>query len=45
MPGLDAARDVDVDVTGVNRLRLVVTDGNDGNKFDAANWVNPELKP
>jgi hypothetical protein len=45
MTGLDAARDVDVDVSGVNRLRLVVTDGNDGNKFDAANWVNPELKP
>jgi len=45
MSGLDAARDVDVDVTGVNRLRLVVTDGNDGNKFDAANWVDPVLKP
>ena len=44
MSGLDAARDVDVNVTGVNRLRLVVTDGNDGNKFDAANWVNPVLK-
>jgi hypothetical protein len=45
MSGLDAARDVDVDVSGINRLRLVVTDGNDGNKFDAANWVNPELEP
>lgn len=44
MSGLDAAREVDVNVAGVNRLRLVVTDGNDGNKFDAANWVNPVLK-
>jgi hypothetical protein len=44
MSGLDTARDVDVDVGGINRLRLVVTDGNDGNKFDAANWVNPVLK-
>ncbi|MEX1075783.1 MAG: NPCBM/NEW2 domain-containing protein [Pirellulales bacterium] len=44
MSGLDAPRDVDVNVAGVNRLRLIVTDGNDGNKFDAANWVNPTLK-
>jgi hypothetical protein len=44
MSGLDAPREVDVNVAGVNRLRLVVTDGNDGNKFDAANWVNPVLK-
>ena len=44
MSGLDAAREVDVDVSGVNRLRLVVTDANDGNKFDAANWVDPVLK-
>ena len=44
MSGLDAPREIDVNVAGVNRLRLVVTDGNDGNKFDAANWVNPILK-
>ena len=44
MSGLDAPREIDVNVAGVNRLRLVVTDGNDGNKFDAANWVNPLLK-
>ena len=44
MSGLDAAREVAVDVAGVNRLRLVVTDANDGNKYDAANWVNPVLK-
>ncbi|MEI6635447.1 MAG: NPCBM/NEW2 domain-containing protein [Planctomycetota bacterium] len=44
MSGLDGPRGLDLDVTGVNRLRLVVTDANDGNKFDAANWVEPELK-
>jgi hypothetical protein len=43
MSGLDPPRAVDVNLTGVNRLRLVVTDGNDGNKYDAANWVEPVL--
>lgn len=43
MSGLDEARDVDLDIKGVQRLRLVVTDGGDGNKFDAANWCEPEL--
>jgi hypothetical protein len=44
MSGLDAAREIDLNVTGVSRLRLIVTDANDGNKFDAANWVEPVLK-
>ena len=44
MSGLDVPKEVDVDVTGVNRLRLVVTDANDGNKFDVANWAEPVLK-
>lgn len=44
MSGLDAAKEIDVDVTGVNRLRLVVSDAGDGNKFDVADWVNPTLK-
>ncbi len=43
MSGLDEARDVEVDVNGVNRLRLVVTDGGDGNRLDAANWCDAEL--
>jgi len=43
LSGLDAARDVALDVTGVNRLRLVVTDAGDGNKSDAANWCDPVL--
>ena len=41
---LDAPKDVDLDVTGVSRLRLVVTDANDGNKFDVANWLEPVLR-
>ena len=44
LSGLDAAKDIDLDVTGVNRLRLVVTDAGDGNKFDVAVWGDPVLK-
>jgi len=43
LSGLDAPRDVALDVTGINRLRLVVTDAGDGNKSDAANWCEPTL--
>jgi hypothetical protein len=43
MSGLDEAKPVSVEVKGVDRLRLVVTDGGDGNKFDAANWCEPAL--
>lgn len=43
MSGLDAARDVALDVRGVNRLRLIVTDAGDGNKSDVANWCEPNL--
>jgi len=42
--GLDEAKTVDIEVEGVDRLRLVVTDGGDGNKFDAANWCEPALQ-
>jgi hypothetical protein len=44
MSGLDAPQNVDVDVKGIDRLRLVVTDAGDGNKFDAADWCEPVLK-
>ena len=44
LSGLDAPKDTDLDVTGVNRLRLVVTDANDGNKFDVADWLEPVLR-
>ena len=43
MSGLDMAKKVDVDLTGVKRLRLTVLDGGDGNKFDAGDWCNPVL--
>ena len=45
MSGLDKARDLKVDVSGVDRLRLVVTDGGDGNRLDAADWCDPVLVP
>jgi hypothetical protein len=41
--GLDEAQPVDLDVTNVDRLRLIVTDGGDGNKLDAANWCDATL--
>jgi len=41
--GLDQPKKVDLSVAGVQRLRLVVTDGGDGNKFDAADWCEPVL--
>jgi hypothetical protein len=41
--GLAPPQKIDLDVSGVDRLRLLVTDGGDGNAFDAANWGNPEL--
>jgi len=45
--GLADARRMTVDVTGVNRLTLVVHDADDGNKADAADWLEPvvECKP
>jgi hypothetical protein len=38
--GNSAARPISVDVRGRNELRLVVTDGGDGNNFDHANWAD-----
>jgi hypothetical protein len=43
MSGLDQPKLIDVDVSGTDRLRLIVTDAGDGNKFDAGNWCEPEL--
>ncbi|HZK81513.1 MAG TPA: NPCBM/NEW2 domain-containing protein, partial [Humisphaera sp.] len=44
MSGLDRAKSIDVNVAGVNRLRLIVGDAGDGNKFDAGDWCEPTLK-
>jgi alpha-galactosidase len=43
MSGLDDPKEIDLDVAGVQRLRLMVQDGGDGNSFDAANWCDAAL--
>jgi hypothetical protein len=44
MSGLDQPKAIDVDVKGVDRLRLILTDAADGNKFDAGDWCEPALQ-
>ncbi len=44
MSGLDRAKPVDINVSGINRLRLIVNDAGDGNKYDAGDWCEPVLK-
>jgi hypothetical protein len=39
----DAARALDVDVSGVRRLTLRVTDGGDGVDSDHADWADARL--
>ena len=41
--GLVEPHGITVDVSGVNRLTLVVHDADDGNKADAADWLEPRL--
>src|SRR6185503_20441925 len=41
--GTDAARSLDVDVTGVAQLRLVTTPGPDGNSYDLGVWGDARL--
>jgi hypothetical protein len=41
--GTDGPLVVSVDVTGVNQLRLVVTDGGDGGDSDHADWVDAQV--
>jgi hypothetical protein len=43
MSGLDGPKTTELDIKGVDRLRLVVTDAGDGNNFDAADWCEPAL--
>ncbi|MBO0994318.1 NPCBM/NEW2 domain-containing protein [Bacillus sp. SD088] len=38
--GADSAKKVQVDISGVNQLRLYVTDANDGRSYDHANWAD-----
>ncbi|MEF2278522.1 NPCBM/NEW2 domain-containing protein [Deinococcus sp. YIM 134068] len=41
--GTDAARAVSVDVTGVQNLRLVITDGGNGISSDHADWAEAKV--
>lgn len=41
--GTADGKNVSVDLTGKNQLRLVVTDGGDGPAFDHANWANARI--
>lgn len=45
LQGMRGTATVDVCVTGVQRLRLVVTDTGDGIIADMANWAAPRLRP
>jgi signal transduction histidine kinase len=40
-----AGRVVDLDVTGAQELKLVVTDAGDGPNYDFANWADASLTP
>jgi hypothetical protein len=41
--GSIAGTAVDVDVTGTNRLTLVVTDGGDSIEYDHADWADATI--
>ena len=41
----DKPKEINVDLTGVQKLTLQVTDGGDGNNSDHADWIEPELTP
>jgi glucose/arabinose dehydrogenase len=43
--GADVRQSVNVNIAGVNELRLVVTDAGDGNGYDHADWANARLVP
>jgi hypothetical protein len=43
MHGLREVKTIDVSVSGVERLRLVVTDAGDGYHCDMANWASARL--
>jgi NPCBM/NEW2 domain-containing protein/melibiase-like protein len=39
----DCIRKIDIDITGVNILRLVVNDGDQGNLFNHADWISARV--
>lgn len=43
MRGTDAAKNVSISISGVQTLRLVVTDAGDGVQFDHADWADAKV--
>ena len=41
--GASATATIDINITGINNLRLVVTDNGDGNGYDHADWADAKL--
>jgi len=39
----DAAEKVDIDIKGINELKLIVNDGGDGQGWDHADWAEAKL--
>jgi hypothetical protein len=45
MTGASATQTIDLDITGVDILRLIVTDAGNGNAFDHADWADAQVTP
>jgi hypothetical protein len=43
MKAEDAAVEVNVDITGINELKLIVNDGGDGQAWDHADWADAKV--
>ncbi len=43
LTGVDDAVKVSVDITGVNLLELIITDGGDGESFDRGDWADARV--
>ena len=41
--GSSSTTNIDIDITGINSLRLVVTDNGDNNYFDHADWADAKV--
>ncbi|MDF1571233.1 MAG: NPCBM/NEW2 domain-containing protein [Bacteroidales bacterium] len=44
MTAADSARRVDVDITGIDKLALLVLDGGNGINYDHADWANARIE-
>ena len=43
MTGASATKTLNVDITGKQELRMIVTDAGDGKSYDHADWANPRI--